>query len=126
MKLLESGTLYADTLHGKFGFNPSASGFLGLLRCGVNFLGRIVPLDQRFGIYQTRPTPAGRVQVLMPFYRPTNPRTTTQQDNRAKMTAAVAEWQGLSDSTKELYNNRAAKLPMHGYNLFLREYLLNN
>jgi len=60
------------------------------------------------------------------YYSPKNPRTTAQQSNRAKMTAAVAEWQSLTADEKKLYNKKAIGKRMSGYNLFLKEYLLSH
>ena len=79
-----------------------------------------------FGIYQVR-TQGGKQQtILSPFYIPSNPQTAAQQTNRAKMTAAVLAWQGLTPEQKEVYNQKAKYKNLSGYNLYLQEHLLSN
>lgn len=126
MKITSNANLHANTLTMALGPNYHMSGFLGLCRLGELLLGRVVALDPRFGIYQTRPTRTGRVQVFEPFYRPSNPRTTAQQAQRAKMTAGVSAWHALDSYSQSWYNKRAEKKSMTGFNLFLSDYLLTH
>lgn len=126
MKLTDNGREYADILIGALGPNPHTSGFLGLLFLGIDRLGLRVPLDDRFGIYQTRKGRTGRIQVRMDFYRPSNPRTTPQQSQRSKMVDGMVAWHALTDMQREEYNERAKGTSLTGHNLFLREYLLSH
>jgi len=86
-----------------------------------------------YGIYQQRYkrldfwrkgyTPKGkRKNFKMKFYRPTNPRTPEQQANRAKFAQAVQAWQNLPLDQKRVYNEKASKKPMSGYNLFIKKF----
>ena len=104
---------------------------LGFYVCGELKLGE----NNDFGgIYQRRVTgynntgyrdglPRKTYYVKMRSYAPTNPRTVTQQNNRARMNAAVAAWQDLTDEQKFAYNHRGNKLSRRGYNLFISEWL---
>ena len=78
------------------------------------------------GIYQRRKKLNGLTIARLDYYFPKNPRYIPQQANRQKMSNAVASWQSLTTEQKQVYNERAIKLPMSGYNLYLREYLLSN
>jgi len=50
-------------------------------------------------------------------------RTTSKNaPHRARFTAANAAWQALTESEKDAYRERAASLPLTGYNLWMREY----
>lgn len=78
------------------------------------------------GIYQTRETDFGKVPVRMAMYCPRNPRTETQQAQRAKYTAGALSWAPLSEAEKEVFKLRAFGQKMSGYNLFVKEYLLSH
>lgn len=78
------------------------------------------------GIYQTRPSKKGRVQVLERFYVPTNPQSVPQQANRSKFADAIAAWQALSPSQKEFFRLKSYGKRMSGYNVFLHEYLISH
>lgn len=86
------------------------------------------------GIYQRRVAgynqytgkPVGRKEfyfVRMRNYAPTNPRTVPQQAQRAKMTAACAGWNSLTDEQKSIYNKRATRAGKVGRQLYISEYL---
>lgn len=86
------------------------------------------------GIYQRRMAgynqftgkPTGKKKfyyVKMRNYAPTNPRTTLQQANRAKMTAACAGWNSLTIEQKSIYNKRATRAGKVGRQLYISEYL---
>lgn len=79
-----------------------------------------------YGIYQMRMTKRGKVPYKMKFYRPTNPRTPAQQENRQKFAQAMAEWQSLTEEQKLKYNKEARKINLFGRNLFIREYYQKN
>lgn len=78
------------------------------------------------GIYQMRMTKRGKRSIKMKFYRPTNPQTTAQEDNRTKFANAMAGWGALTDTEKSAYNERAKKLNLFGWNLYIREFFNNN
>jgi len=83
-------------------------------------------IDELTGIFQTRHGLDGPVTVLMEYYWPKNPRSVPQQANRSKFGDAVAGYQSLTASAKAIYTERANKLKITGYNLYLREYLLSH
>lgn len=78
------------------------------------------------GIYQRMHTSKGLIIRKLKLYRPTNPRTETQQANRAKVASAVLAWKNLTDNEKIIYNERASGRHFSGYNLFIKEYLLSH
>lgn len=75
------------------------------------------------GIYQMRKCLEGKIPIKMVFYRPTNPRTSLQQANRAKIRDAVIAWSLLTDNQKNVYRERAKTWHYWGYHLFVSEYL---
>ena len=79
-----------------------------------------------FGIYQIRTRAGKQTPVKEEYYVPTNPQTIPQQANRQKITDGVIAWQALTDSQKDVYNERAKYKKLSGYNLFLKEYLLSH
>ena len=79
--------------------------------------------NTRWGVYQKRSENGKSFYVRMPFMTPTNPKTATQQNWRQVFTDGVIAWQSLTNEQKQVYNKRASKLHMTGYNLFLKEYL---
>lgn len=64
--------------------------------------------------------------VKMRSYAPTNPRTEAQQANRAKMAAACAAWQQLTNEQKNVYNAKARKYGRVGRQYFISETLKNS
>lgn len=50
--------------------------------------------------------------------------TSKNAPHRARFAAANAAWQALPESVKEAYRERAGKLPITGYNLWMSEYRL--
>lgn len=112
---------------GKIGY----SGGFGNLRCGHSKYGN----NQYFGgVYQKRVTGYNRYgrnpnrarkvyYVRQKYYRPTDPKTPEQQSNRAKMAAAVAAWQELTENQKTVYNKAGINQARKGYNVFISEYL---
>ena len=63
--------------------------------------------------------------MRMKYYRPTNPQTSKQQANRAKIARAVSAWHSLSASDRETWRELAKKNNRRGYNYFISEYLKN-
>ena len=78
------------------------------------------------GVYQMRRCKEGVIPVQMKFYRPTNPRTEIQQNNRVKIRDAVLAWQALDQSQKIEYNKNALGKNLTGYNLFIKNFLLSH
>jgi hypothetical protein len=78
------------------------------------------------GIYRRDNVTGKIIHYREPYYIPKNPRTEDQQAQRAKITAGVAEWQALTEEQKEVYNKRAKRKKISGYNLFIKEYLLSH
>lgn len=117
--------------------------FFGIAKYGFSYYGRsIVFYDPRNclfsltackktasspigfrGIYQRYNSKNGKKTRLIKLYKPTNPRTPLQQANRQKIANAVFAWQCLTDSEKDVYNNRKYPRFMSGYNRFIKEYL---
>jgi hypothetical protein len=88
----------------------------GRARCGLSKCG-----DRLFvsGIYHRRHK-KGRVSChQLRHYRPTNPRTETQQAWRAIFAQGVEEWHALTPAERAEYNRKARGRPLTGYNLFL-------
>jgi len=78
------------------------------------------------GIYRTDNVTGKTKYYREPYYITRNPRTVPQQANRTKFADAVAAWQALTPDEKNVYNERAKRKHLPGYNLFLREYLLSH
>jgi len=62
-------------------------------------------------------------RVVRSYKKPTNPRTPAQRQHRALHAAAVKSWQQLYEPQKDLWR-AAATPPQSGYNLYVREYIL--
>ena len=62
------------------------------------------------------------------WYRPTNPQTSLQQENRSLFQLAVSNWRTFSDAQKaswEYYQSYRKKRPvMSGYNLYISKFML--
>ena len=74
------------------------------------------------GVWQRRHTKRGIVSVKMKLYSPTNPRTTLQQANRQRFADAMAAWKNLTNEQKAVYNKRAKRQQLFGWNVFIKEY----
>jgi hypothetical protein len=79
--------------------------------------------DKRAGVYQKRRRASGQFFAKLKYYRPTNPRTTIQQANRAKIAAAVAAWKILPVEEQIYWNKKGDPPHMSGYNRFIRDHL---
>jgi hypothetical protein len=77
-------------------------------------------------VFQQKVTKQGKKTSKMVYNPPSNPRTVLQQANRSVFADAVSSWQILTDEQKLAYNKNAVGKHMSGYNLFIREYMLNN
>ena len=70
---------------------------------------------------------SGKVKYYRKDYCiPKNPQSVPQQAQRAKITAGVLSWQGLTSEQQSVYNKSAIGKRMSGYNLFLKQYLLSS
>jgi hypothetical protein len=78
------------------------------------------------GIYHKIITNKGNEIRRHDYYFPKNPRKIPQQANRAKLGPGIVAWRNLTQEQKGVYNKRALRKEMSGYNLFLREYLLSH
>lgn len=64
-------------------------------------------------------------QYRYPYYKPANPRTAPQQNNRTKILNAVNAWKILTPLQKQSYRDMEPfSPPMSGYNYFIQQYLL--
>ena len=79
--------------------------------------------DVRYGIYQIRHTPNGQRTVREKFYWPTQTMTPAKAASQAKWAAGMTAWSNLTTEQKNVYNERAKHLKMHGSNLYMREYM---
>jgi len=79
-----------------------------------------------YGVYQMRKCKEGRVIIRMKFYKKNNPQTVAQQANRQKFADAELAWQNLTTEQKKVYNDRAVGKPLHGFNIFISEYMLSH
>jgi len=75
------------------------------------------------GIYQMRKTLNGKQPVRLSFYTADNPQTPAQQANRAKISAAVSDWQDLTETQKNSWRYLARGRRFSGYNLFIKKHL---
>ena len=76
------------------------------------------------GIYQIRHYKKYTRVVKEKFYNPGPPTHQGQLDAQDKFRAGVLAWQALTESQKQVYNDRTKRKEMYGFNLFLREYML--
>ena len=61
------------------------------------------------------------------YFIPTSITNAEGQHSREILTAAVAEWQSISEPEKKEWRIKAWKhAPLSGYNLFVREYMIEN
>lgn len=80
-----------------------------------------------WGIYQMRDCKEGYIPVKMRFNQTTTYRNSeAQQATRAKYGAAVGAWRALSEQAKNIWRELAKGQPLHGFNLFLKDYFQNN
>jgi len=82
--------------------------------------------DKRWGIWQKRHRLGKIIHVLEKFYIPSNPQSGPQQAWRAVFANGMTAWGNLTTEQKEIYNKKASKLGLFGFNLFMRNYLNSN
>lgn len=109
-------TLYSASVRGKFG----TTGGYGVARYAGGAWG---VLERLGGIFKRHRVKGGHATILMPYYRPKNPQTPTQQAWRAQMTAAWSAWGVLTADERALWYKRAVKRGLSGPNLFVSDYL---
>lgn len=93
---------------------------LGDIQLGVSLLGDDNPLS---GIYKTIRSSKGIQTYKFKYYRPTNPKTTTQQAWRAYFTLCVNAWGALTDEQKKYWRDLKRPEHMSGWNRFLSYHL---
>jgi hypothetical protein len=65
------------------------------------------------------------IQIKYPYYKPADPKTPAQLNQRNKIRLAVLAWQTLIEEQKNFYRKKEPIRPiMSGYNFFIREYIL--
>lgn len=118
----KKGATLEDIRTGEVQLNVGQSGSIrtiggfGNIRFGVSGFG----IDSYVGgVYQARRHNGRKFWVKMKYYRPTDPKTDLQQANRQKMADAVASWQALPESEKNVWRERGKKLRRKGYNLYI-------
>jgi len=67
----------------------------------------------------------GKDLYVRRYFVPFNPQSPAQISRRNLFKAGVQSWQGLTNSEKQVYNDKAVKLKfnMTGFNLFMSNYL---
>jgi len=95
----------------------------GNTRFGIDEYANIFLLS---GIYRSDNVTGKTRHYREPYYITKNPRYENQQANRQKMADGVLAWQALTPAEKMVYNVKAVRKRMSGYNLFLKEYLLSH
>lgn len=91
-------------------------------RVGNFWLGRS-KLGEYFassGIYQMDGRHKKQRIIKFKHYAPTNPRTSPQQANRAKIASATAAWHALTESQKETWRRKKTPYHMSGFNRFVQ------
>ena len=58
-------------------------------------------------------------QCARTHVEPANPRTRDQQKGRTRFAHAVRRWRALDECRRQVWNNRAKRMNMSGYNLFI-------
>ena len=115
---------FGFAIYGEYGYGEEFRAILwqefGVLSFGDSNFGEILQLS---GIYQNRRSEIGRFSHRLKYYRPTDPKTEPQQTNREKFAAAIAAWQSLTNPQKLVYNERAKRKHLSGYNLKISEYM---
>jgi len=79
--------------------------------------------DKRWGIWQLRHRLGKRIFVKEAFYIPSNPQSEPQQARRTIFANGMTAWGGLTAEQQKEYNDKANKLGIFGFNLFMRNYL---
>jgi hypothetical protein len=107
---------WCDQVRSILGY-PSNLGWnrLGQLGLGLELDGAgIFRIDSLFG---------HQYQERCPFYTQWKPRTANQISWAVKFKNGMAAWHDLTPEQKDVYNNAAKRLRLHGVNLFMREWM---
>lgn len=75
------------------------------------------------GIYQLRPRATGKIVVKMVYSRPTNPQTVPQMAWRTIFSLGVIQYRLLTPTEKMPYTERAKRLKMSAFNVYMRDWL---
>ena len=116
---------HTNAIQNKLG---SDTGRFGLMHFGVYEFGAENEIGKdAHGVYQMRNCVEGRIPVKMRFQitREQTP-TPARVANWSKFADGVSAWQGLTDEQKSVYNDKAKRLLMFGFNLYIREYMLSH
>jgi hypothetical protein len=103
------------------------SGRFGLFRFGNYEFGweNEIGFDVH-GVYQRRYCKGGYRTVKMRFQITREEvATEARRANWDKYAAALGAWSDLTQTQKDVYNERVKGLPMNGRNLFVKEYMLS-
>ena len=79
-----------------------------------------------YGVFKTYAGDKRLPSRHLPFYRPSNPRTDTQQVTRNTFKDGAAAWRALTPEQKQVYNARGRRRRVTGYNDFMSAYLSLN
>ena len=132
-ELVQSALQKTFGLDGKKGTKKKVDGFLGSL-IGPWLGGEVVVTIEHFPLNSKSASgkfgneihavikKTGTVRVKA-YKKPRNPKTPSQQKHRGKYRVAVDKWNALPEPEKEKYRQRAEKLHMTDYNLFMQENL---
>lgn len=94
-------------------------------RAGLLTWAQVLEQNRWAGIFQHRHTRKGVRVSRNQYYTFVNPQTPAQTFRRTLFSAGVVLFQGLTPDGKATYNERAKRLHMTGFNLFMREWLAN-
>lgn len=108
----------ADELRKKFGKPNEFADYI----IGVSEYGDQNPCS---GIYTIRHGKKGRIVERKNFYYPTQTYGPAAVAAREKFATAIANWQMSSDAVKNYWRWKAKKLPMTGFNLFIKTVMLS-
>lgn len=101
---------------GKLGVSSNIGRFrLGLSKIGQKFNG--------YGIYRKNGRWRKQTTVLMRSYRPTNPKTEAQQNNRTTFSQGVQAWHELTEKTKQDWREFAKGRHVGGFQAFMSDYM---
>ena len=93
---------------------------IGAFRVGIGEVGAVHEIN---GIYHRRHNAHGITIAKEKWYCTKNPRTVPQQANRGKFGEAVAEWHGLTEQQRAVYNIESKNTRGTGFNLFIKKYM---
>ncbi len=62
-------------------------------------------------------------QYIRAYVKPRNPNTSAQRAGRSAFADAVRSWQALTEEEKHVWNRKAQRLRMSGYNAFISRHI---